>query len=78
MLYSGDATYVKVKATALVSAYQAWCKRTGESPLANLAFIAALEDRGYTRQRGHANQYYWHGLGLVDTSDERYEALEEG
>ena len=60
----------KVKASVLASAYQTWCKRTGELPLANLALIKALEERGYTRQRGHANQYYWHGFGLINTEDE--------
>jgi putative DNA primase/helicase len=63
----------KVKASALASAYQTWCKRTGELPLANRAFITDLEERGYRRKRGNANQYYWHGLGLVNTEDERYE-----
>jgi putative DNA primase/helicase len=69
----GDAAYVKVKATTLARAYQAWCKHAGTMPLDNLAFIAALEARNYTRQRGHANQYYWHGVGLVtieDTADD--------
>jgi putative DNA primase/helicase len=74
---SGPAAVAKVKASLLASAYQAWCKRTGNMPLANLAFIKTLEDRGYTRERGTANQYYWNGLGLVDTSDERYEAREK-
>ena len=67
----GPAHVAKVKASLLASAYQAWCKRTGNMQIANLAFIKMLEDRGYMRERGHANQYYWHGLGLVDTSDER-------
>ena len=63
----GPVDVAKVKAALLASAYQAWCKRTGTMPLTNLAFIKALEDRGYTRQREHANQYYWHGFGLVNT-----------
>jgi phage/plasmid-associated DNA primase len=67
---TGDAAYVKVKAAFLTTAYQAWCKRTGEIPLGNRAFIATLEGLGYTCQRGHANQYYWHGLGLVNAEDE--------
>ena len=75
---TGPADVAKVKASLVASAYQPWCKRTGTLPMANLAFIKALEARGYTRQRGHANQYYWHGFGLVDTSDERYEARGEG
>jgi putative DNA primase/helicase len=62
---TGPADVAKVKASLLASAYQAWCKRTGTMPLANRAFIKALEDRGYTRQLRHANQYYWHGFGLV-------------
>ena len=66
---TGDPRYVKVKATAMASAYHAWCTRTRTFPLANLAFIAALEAQGHARQRGHANQYYWHGVGLVDASD---------
>jgi putative DNA primase/helicase len=64
------ADYATVKATTLASAYQAWCKRTSEPQLSNLAFISAIEQRGYERKRGHANQYYWHGLGLVNTEDE--------
>jgi putative DNA primase/helicase len=71
--HTGDPAHVKVKAPVLASAYHTWCKRTGERPLANTDLIAALEDRGYTRERGHANQYYWYGVGLVDTSDARYE-----
>ncbi len=63
----------KVKASVLASAYQAWCKRTGEVPLANRDLITDLEERGYKRARGTANQYYWHGLGLVNTEEERYE-----
>jgi putative DNA primase/helicase len=59
-----------VKATVLATTYQAWCKRTGEVPLSNHAFIAALEKRKYERSRGHANQYYWTGLGLASTDDE--------
>jgi len=69
----GSPDIAKVKATALASAYQGWCKRVSETPLSNNAFIADLEQRGYTRARGTANQYYWHGLGLVDTSDGRYD-----
>ena len=63
----------KVKASALARAYQAWCKRTGEVPLANRALITDLEERGYTRKLTHANQYYWHGLGLVDIGEDRQE-----
>ena len=74
---TGPVDVAKVKASMLASAYQGWCKRTGNMQIANLAFIKMLEDRGYTRERGTANQYYWHGLGLVDTSDERYEAREK-
>jgi putative DNA primase/helicase len=74
---TGDPEYVKVKATALASAYHAWCKRTSTLPLANLAFIAALETRQYLRKRGTGNQYYWHGLGLLDTGDERAEPHEK-
>jgi putative DNA primase/helicase len=74
---TGDSAVVKVKAAVLASAYQTWCKQTGATPLDNRAFIAALEDRQYHRGRGHTNQYYWHGLGLVVASDERYEPLVE-
>jgi putative DNA primase/helicase len=69
---TGDPTVVKVKAPMLVSAYQAWCKRTNETPLDNRVFIRDLEKRSYTRARGTANQYYWHGISLVNTEDERY------
>jgi len=69
---TGDPAIVKVKAAALATAYQAWCKRTSETPLPNMKFIAYLEGRGYRRNRGTANQYYWHGLGLINTDDERY------
>jgi putative DNA primase/helicase len=75
---TGDPKFVKVKASALASAYQAWCKRTGEWPLANRAFILDMEKRGYERKRGTANQYYWHGFGLVDTSDERHDSQPKG
>src|SRR5215471_21647987 len=63
--------YVKVQATRLASAYQLWCRRTGETPLTNTAFITALEQR-FERKRGHANQYYWHGVALADTDDEAH------
>lgn len=69
---TGDATIVKVKATFLAQAYQDWCRQMGETPLENRTFISNLEQRGYVRERGHANQYYWCGLGLVNTEDERY------
>jgi phage/plasmid-associated DNA primase len=70
---AGPPDVAKVKASLLASAYQTWCKRTGTMPLANLAFIKALEDRRYTRERGHANQYYWHGFGLINTEDRDYD-----
>jgi putative DNA primase/helicase len=60
-----------VKATALATAYQAWARSAGETPMGNLPFIDAMEERGYVRKRGHANQYYWHGIGLADTTEER-------
>ena len=56
-----------VKAPDLRKAYQAWCARTGETTLSNLAFIAALETHGYTRHPGHANQLYWRGLRLAES-----------
>jgi len=56
----------KVKTTLLGSAYQAWCRANNESALTNTAFITNLEGRGYRRERGHANQYFWHGVGLQD------------
>jgi putative DNA primase/helicase len=62
----------KVKATALTSAYHTWCKHANEHPLTGRAFIETLEERGYRRERGTGNQYYWHGLGLVNTEEERY------
>jgi len=68
----GNPDVAKVKASTLARAYQAWCKHTGEIPLPNRAFITEVEQHGYPRERGTANQYYWHGLGLVDTSEERY------
>jgi putative DNA primase/helicase len=74
---TGAAEIVKVKATALAGAYQTWCKRTGETPLTNTAFIADLETRKYRRERGHANQYYWQGLGLLASDDERYETAKK-
>ena len=73
---TGNPDHVKVKAPFLASAYHRWCKRSGERPLANNELIAALEDRGYQRQRGTGNQYYWHGLGLANPDDERYETSE--
>jgi putative DNA primase/helicase len=60
----------KVKASLLAHAYQGWCKRTGNMPLAKLALIKALEAKGFTRHIGHANQYYWHGVGLAAPGDE--------
>ena len=66
----GDPAYVKVKAPVLTKAYQAWCKRIGETPLSNTAFVTSLERHKYVRELGHANQYYWKGLGLLNTGDE--------
>jgi putative DNA primase/helicase len=63
-----------VKAPILTKAYHDWCARENENPLSNTALIDSLENRGYQRERGHANQYYWHGLGLMDkgaTQDEK-------
>jgi putative DNA primase/helicase len=73
----GDAAHVKVKATVLAQEYQAWCRQTGETPLDNRTFISNLEQRGYRRDRGTSNQYYWNGLGLVNTEDARYESSSE-
>ena len=75
---TGQPDHVKVKAPFLASAYHAWCKRTGERPLGNNELIAALEERGYQRQRGTGNQYYWHGIGLANAEDARYETSEKG
>jgi putative DNA primase/helicase len=61
-----------VKSTKLANAYQHWCKETTSPNLSNSGFIAAMEQRGFIRDRGHANQYYWHGLGLADTSDDTH------
>ena len=74
---TGQPDHVKVKAPFLASAYHAWCKRTGERPLGNNELIAALEERGYQRQRGTGNQYYWHGIGLANAEDARYETSEK-
>lgn len=67
----GDKSYVKVKAGVLVGAYLAWCKQMGNVPLSNRTFIASMEAKEYTRVRGTANQYYWHGVALATTSDEQ-------
>jgi len=68
----GPVDVAKVKAITLASAYRVWCKRTGEEELSNNALIATLERRGIRRNRGKANQYYWYGVGLASTDDERY------
>src|SRR5262249_54376894 len=44
---TGAPSVVKIKASMLANAYQAWCKRTGELPLDNRAFITELEQGGY-------------------------------
>jgi putative DNA primase/helicase len=75
---TADPKIYKAKASAVATVYQAWCKRTGEWPLPNRAFILDLEKRGYKRERGTANQYYWEGFGLVDTGDEHYESQRKG
>lgn len=72
---AGPPTLAKVKAPTLASAYHGWCKRAGVWPMDNSSFIAELLKRGYERKRGTANQYYWHGLGLANAGDERYETL---
>jgi putative DNA primase/helicase len=64
-----EADYVKVQATRLASAYQTWCRRTGETPLSNTALITALEPH-FERKRGTGNQYYWHGISLATLEDE--------
>jgi putative DNA primase/helicase len=65
-----ESTSVQVQATRLYRAYKDWC---GEAPMTQIAFGKAMEERGFTRQRGTGHHYYWQRLGLLAQDKESYE-----
>ncbi len=65
-----DDDQVKTQATRLYMDYQAWAKTTGEETLTQRVFGDRLTERGFQRQRGTGNHYYWHGLGLLVHDDD--------
>ncbi len=55
------AEYAKVKASALLQAYQAW---TGDKSMTPQGFRIRLQDKGFDSKRGTGGHYYYHGIGL--------------
>jgi putative DNA primase/helicase len=64
-----ESSSVQVQSTRLYRAYKDWC---GDEPLSQSAFGKALEERGFLRERGTGNHYYWRGLGLPSQDRESY------
>jgi putative DNA primase/helicase len=68
---SEDPT-ARIRVTRLWNAYEDWCERNNEEPVARRAFNANLGDRGYQKRR-HGGGYFWFGITLnredIDSDD---------
>ena len=56
---------IRTKSSVLYQSYAAWASNNGERTESQRRFGSRLLERGFTRERGTANQYYWYGIGLT-------------
>jgi putative DNA primase/helicase len=64
-----ETPHGQIKARDLYAAWVAWCHSTGEQATSEVAFSAAMENRGFEKKRTSAGQQY-KGLMLQSTDDE--------
>ena len=53
---------VRVKASALLEAYQHW---SGDRLMSLHSFGQRLRDKGFQSKRGHGGRYFWIGIGFA-------------
>lgn len=54
----------KVAHSDLYQAYEEWCCRNDEEPIAKKMLTIELQGRNFVAKRGHAGKKVWHGLAL--------------
>jgi putative DNA primase/helicase len=65
----------KVEAKRLYEDYKKWCYSNDEMELKNRQFYRQLETRGFKKQRGTANKFFFFGIGLNE--EQSYLKLED-
>ncbi len=61
---------LKTKAKDLYQEYLQWCGENGEKEVAQRTFGIRLSERGLKRKRGTGGVYFWHGIGLLDRTEQ--------
>jgi putative DNA primase/helicase len=59
----------KVSVSSLYSQYEGWCYDNGEIRLDKKAFGKKVFERGFTKDKGTKGYFYWHGIGLKESSE---------
>ena len=68
----GDPSIVKTKASLLWNTFKKWSGHSPDTAMNMRGFLVNLEQKGFERKQGAGNYFYWHGIGVVNTDDERY------